>query len=127
MSESESTEPPTAAQIPNNPDVPSEQPGTEFRDDILYVLAGLGGSSYGMGIKRKLEDAYDSEVNHGRLYPNLDALVDRGYIEKGVLDKRTNEYSLTKQARDFLLQDVAWKASQLGLAVEEAEHREWSS
>ncbi|ELZ20434.1 PadR family transcriptional regulator [Natrinema limicola JCM 13563] len=35
---------------------------------------------YGLAIKRELEDYYGTEVNHGRLYPNLDELVDLGLV-----------------------------------------------
>jgi len=46
-----------------------------FQRDLLYCIAGLDGS-YGLGIKRAVEDYGDTEINHGRLYPNLDTLVD---------------------------------------------------
>jgi DNA-binding PadR family transcriptional regulator len=36
------------------------------------------------------------------LYPNLDALVEAGFLEKGKLDDRTNEYRLTEAGRTFL-------------------------
>ncbi len=53
---------------------------------------------HGLGVKQRLEerhDKYDGEVNHGRLYPNLDELVDAGLVEKTEADKRTNHYALT--------------------------------
>ncbi|ADJ17139.1 transcription regulator [Halalkalicoccus jeotgali B3] len=31
------------------------------------------------------------------MYPNLDSLVQEGYIEKSALDKRTNQYKLTDE------------------------------
>lgn len=43
---------------------------TAFQQNILTVLAEE--PQYGLAIKRELENYYDSEVNHGRLYPNLD-------------------------------------------------------
>jgi len=52
---------------------------------------------HGLAIKEDLEEMYGEEVNHGRLYPNLDTLVDAGLIEKSERDKRTNEYSLTEK------------------------------
>ena len=32
----------------------------------------------------------------GRLYPNLDTLVEKGLVEKGEKDRRTNVYTVTK-------------------------------
>jgi len=66
---------------------------TAFQQTILAILAEE--SRYGLAIKRELEDYYGTEVNHGRLYPNLDDLVSMGLLEKSELDKRTNQYALT--------------------------------
>lgn len=66
---------------------------TAFQQTILIVLAEA--PRYGLAIKRELESYYEEEVNHGRLYPNLDDLVGEGLIEKSERDKRTNEYALT--------------------------------
>lgn len=68
---------------------------TAFQQDILVILAD--GERYGLAIKRALEALYDTdEINHGRLYPNLDQLADAGLVEKTSLDKRTNSYALTE-------------------------------
>ena len=69
---------------------------TGFQRDVLYVVAGLDNPK-GLAIKDKLDEYYGSEINHGRLYPNLDTLVDKGLIEKGQKDDRTNEYSITQR------------------------------
>lgn len=71
---------------------------TAFQRDCLYVIAGLG-SPKGLAIKTELEGYYSSTINHGRLYPNLDALVEKGLVEKGSKDDRTNAYSLTERGR----------------------------
>lgn len=63
---------------------------------------------YGLAIKRELEAYYGSEVNHGRLYPNLDDLVDHGLVEKSELDKRTNQYELTDEGHDIVLGQIEW-------------------
>jgi DNA-binding PadR family transcriptional regulator len=71
---------------------------TGFQRDLLYVIAGLEAPS-GLDIKDELEGYYGSEINHGRLYPNLDTLVDKGLVEKGEHDRRTNYYALTRRGR----------------------------
>jgi PadR family transcriptional regulator PadR len=69
---------------------------TGFQRDLLYVIAGLD-EPHGLAIKEELEDYYQGEVNHGRLYPNLDELVEKGLVEKGQKDRRTNVYHLTQR------------------------------
>jgi DNA-binding PadR family transcriptional regulator len=66
---------------------------------------------YGLAIKRQLEDYYESEVNHGRLYPNLDELVERGLVEKSELDKRTNQYALTDAGYEAIIDTLGWTIS----------------
>jgi DNA-binding PadR family transcriptional regulator len=79
---------------------------TAFQQNILVVLAEE--PRYGLAIKRTLEDYYGTEVNHGRLYPNLDDLVEMDLVEKSELDKRTNQYELTEPGRDALLERLDW-------------------
>jgi DNA-binding PadR family transcriptional regulator len=71
---------------------------TGFQRDLLYVIAGLDDPK-GLAIKDELEDYYQKEIHHGRLYPNLDTLVDKGLVEKGSQDRRTNFYTLTRRGR----------------------------
>ncbi len=71
---------------------------TGFQRDLLYVVKGLN-DPHGLAIKDDLEGYYDKEVHHGRLYPNLDALVDKGLIEKSEKDRRTNIYTLTQRGQ----------------------------
>jgi DNA-binding PadR family transcriptional regulator len=68
---------------------------------------------YGLAIKRELEDYYGTEVNHGRLYPNLDELVGMGLVEKSELDKRTNQYELTDDGYDAVMDQIEWSLSKL--------------
>ncbi|MDZ7687822.1 MAG: helix-turn-helix transcriptional regulator [Halobacteriales archaeon] len=82
---------------------------TEFQKNIVNVL--VGGDKYGLAIKRELEEYYDSEVSHGRLYPNLDRLVNSNYIEKRPRDERTNEYCLTDEAREEIREEMEWRLS----------------
>jgi DNA-binding PadR family transcriptional regulator len=83
---------------------------TAFQRDILQTLANEDDQeAYGLRIKRQLEALYGEEVNHGRLYPNLDTLVEDGLIEKSEIDKRTNNYALTDRATQLLDEWHAWE------------------
>ena len=95
----------TATQSPTTDGLDSFSDISTFQQEVLLAIATLQGdhtASYGLAIKRQLEDVYTSEVNHGRLYPNLDELVSDGLVEKTALDKRTNEYTLTEHGEQFL-------------------------
>jgi len=83
-----------------------------FQRDVLYTLAGLE-NAYGLAVKSELETYYEDEVNHGRLYPNLDELVDRGYVEKGQIDRRTNSYELTDEGWELLANRRRWETENL--------------
>lgn len=69
-----------------------------FQRDALYVTVGLD-EPHGLAIKDELEAYYEKEVHHGRLYPNLDTLVEKGLVKKGKHDNRTNSYSFTQRGR----------------------------
>ncbi|SFT08937.1 PadR family transcriptional regulator [Halostagnicola kamekurae] len=69
---------------------------TGFQRDLLYVIAGQD-EPHGLAIKDELENYYEKEIHHGRLYPNLDTLVDKGLVEKSEKDRRTNVYSVTRR------------------------------
>ena len=95
---------------------------TAFQKNILTVLGEE--ARYGLAIKRELEDYYGQEVNHGRLYPNLDDLVNKGLVEKSELDKRTNEYALTDDGFDAVLDDLEWTLSKFVVDDERRERIE---
>ena len=80
---------------------------TEFQKNIVNVL--VGGDKYGLAIKRELDEYYEDEVSHGRLYPNLDRLVNSNYVEKAPRDERTNEYRLTEEAREEIREEMEWR------------------
>jgi len=84
---------------------------TAFQQNILVILAEE--PRYGLAIKRELETYYDSEVNHGRLYPNLDDLVEMDLVEKSELDKRTNQYALTDEGYEAVLNQLSWEFSKI--------------
>jgi len=87
---------------------------TAFQQQILFVLRrierGMTGesTSCGLAIKRELESLHDVDINHGRLYPNLDELVEMGLVEKQMIDRRTNRYSTTEAGRQVVDQHVRW-------------------
>ncbi|WP_053947319.1 PadR family transcriptional regulator [Halolamina sediminis] len=94
--------------------VTDEEPGiardlTAFQQNILVILSEE--AMYGLAIKRELEEFYGAEVNHGRLYPNLDDLVELGLVEKSELDKRTNQYALTEKGHEAVLDTLEWTLS----------------
>jgi len=82
---------------------------TGFQRDLLVVIAGID-EPHGLAIKDELEEYYESEVNHGRLYPNLDELVSKGLVEKGQKDRRTNVYYLTQRGRRELNARQEWES-----------------
>ncbi|WP_101296276.1 PadR family transcriptional regulator [Halegenticoccus soli] len=92
---------------------------TAFQQNILVILAEE--PMYGLAIKRSLEDYYGTEVNHGRLYPNLDDLVDLGLVEKSELDKRTNQYELTEKGHDAVVDRLNWMLSKFVTGDERAD------
>lgn len=94
---------------------------TAFQRDTLETIATLEATdetSYGLAIKRHLKADY-GEVNHGRLYPNLDDLIERGLLEKTQLDRRTNEYRLTDAGRALLKNRARDLADTCGLTVQQ--------
>nr|WP_303648662.1 helix-turn-helix transcriptional regulator [Haloarchaeobius litoreus] len=66
---------------------------------------------YGLGVKRAVESYYGHEVNHGRLYQNLNRLVDDGLVAKDILDGRTNLYSLTDRGEATLVEEIGHLAA----------------
>lgn len=86
---------------------------TGFQRDILYIVAG-NEEPHGLQIKEELESAYEKEVNHGRLYPNLDTLVEKGLIEKGTVDDRTNSYDITDKGMSEITARLEWESQYIG-------------
>lgn len=90
----------------------TEQPPSKFGDqltalqrDIICVLSGCGGAN-GEEVKRELEDYYESAVHKGRVYPNLDVLVEYGLVSSSRVSGRENRYELTDAGRRA--RDIHW-------------------
>ncbi|ELZ14046.1 transcriptional regulator PadR family protein [Natrinema thermotolerans DSM 11552] len=94
-----------------------------FQRDILEAIAAIESADkepYGLAIKERLTQTYD-EVLHGRLYQNLDSLVDDDLLERGELDGRTNSYTLLPEAEALLEESVHRRADACGLQVSDAD------
>lgn len=72
---------------------------TGFQRDIVRLMIEAEEAN-GQQIQQMMESFIGKEVNHGRIYPNLDTLVDGGYLDKGQYDRRTNKYEITELARE---------------------------
>ena len=85
---------------------------TGFQRDLLYVVAGPD-EPHGLAIKDELEEYYEKEIQHGRLYPNLDSLAEKGLVEKGQKDRRTNYYTATRRGKREITARTEWEQQYL--------------
>lgn len=88
---------------------------TAFQRDLLFALADIGATS-GADIRRELRKSIYPSLLPGRLYQNLDDLVDWGLVAKHTDAGRTNEYSLTGQGRRELRELYEWQGQCLDAA-----------
>lgn len=82
---------------------------TAFQRDLLRTIGGME-KPIGLEVKDKMEEYYQKEINHGRLYPNLDELETMGLIRKEELDGRTNTYSITRRGRQEIMARDEWNS-----------------
>lgn len=80
---------------------------TAFQRDTLHVVNRLE-NPHGLAIKNQLEAYYGRDVNHGRLYPNLDELAEKSLIKIGSKDRRTNEYTITEDGKQKIAARKEW-------------------
>ncbi|SDG42906.1 PadR family transcriptional regulator [Halorientalis regularis] len=85
---------------------------TGFQRDLLYLIAGRD-EPHGLAIKDEMDQYYETEIHHGRLYPNLDTLVEKGLVEKGSKDRRTNAYTITQRGRREIEARREWEQEYL--------------
>lgn len=86
---------------------------TGFQRDCLFVVAGLGPTK-GLAIKDELDEYYGEDVNHGRLYPNLDDLAEKGLVRIDEIDGRTNAYEASDRGMRELDARREWEEAVLG-------------
>ncbi|MCU4975954.1 helix-turn-helix transcriptional regulator [Halobacteria archaeon AArc-m2/3/4] len=92
---------------------------TGFQRDVLTAIRQLERADEtrsGQAIKYELEDQ-QGEVLHGRLYSNLDELIDAELVVKSAIDGRTNRYTLTESARSMLEESAKRLADACGMQV----------
>jgi len=95
-----------------------------FQRDALAAAYNINSQSeetaYGLAIRDRLEDAGYARITHGRLYKNLDQLVEAGALEKAIdeSDGRSNHYTPTKRGIEFLEAYVTTLATQLDFQAE---------
>ncbi|WP_135855169.1 helix-turn-helix domain-containing protein [Halorussus salinus] len=92
-----------------------------FERDLLFAVRALerqDSPPKGLAVKSYLDAEYPEEINHSRLYQNLDKHVERGLLEKAERDGRTNEYATTEQARTLLNTFARRRAEQTGIELE---------
>lgn len=98
----------TNSRVPVRPPEYKMDDLTGFQRDLLYVIAGADQPS-GQDVKDEVETYYNSEINHGRLYPNLDTLVNKDLVEKGQLDRRTNYYEISDRGQQTIEERREWE------------------
>ncbi|SEO97111.1 Transcriptional regulator PadR-like family protein [Halorientalis persicus] len=89
---------------------------TAFQRDLLYVIAGLD-QPHGLALKEELETYYEGEIHHGRLYPNLDTLVEKGLVSKSSKDRRTNEYTISNRGEREIETRQKWEQKYLSDSI----------
>jgi predicted transcriptional regulator len=72
---------------------------TAFQRDLLVAVVDCDrthdGPVTGLVVMDRVEELRAEPTNHGRLYPNLDALDEAGLVAKTSVDGRSNEYRPT--------------------------------
>lgn len=81
---------------------------TAFQTQALVVIHDLG-IAQGTEIADRLSTEFESSVKSGRFYPNMDALTNKGLVNKGQLDDRANAYSLTDEGEERLRNHILWE------------------
>jgi DNA-binding PadR family transcriptional regulator len=81
---------------------------TAFQRDTLFVISGLDEPN-GVEIRRELEQSQCRSILPGRIYTNLDELVEDGLVRKHDLNGRSNTYRLTAEGERVLAELLEWQ------------------
>lgn len=81
---------------------------TSFQYNLLVILTSMDEVS-GRQLKQELEESVGNSLPHGRLYRNLDTLVEKDLVEKGRIDGRTNAYAITTEGEDAIRERFQWE------------------
>ncbi|WP_353633366.1 PadR family transcriptional regulator (plasmid) [Halobacterium sp. NMX12-1] len=90
-----------------------------FQRDALAAVYELNGqpdeTAYGLAIRERLEATGYNQITRGRLYKNLDQLVEAGALDKATneTDGRSNHYTPTERGLEFLEAYVTTLTTQL--------------
>ena len=86
---------------------------TAFQYTLLSAADDLVEPS-GQDIRRYINSSpfHGPDMNHGRLYPNLETIVEAGLVEKGEHDARTNSYAITDDGKEALETRAAYLGGQ---------------
>lgn len=90
---------------------PFRDGSTTLQRDALKALAGHYPEGVSGGtILSDLEQRYDDSIGPGRFYPNLNALVEKGLVDKQIhgIDGRTHKFTINQQGLDHLQENVNW-------------------
>ena len=71
---------------------------TGFERDLLVEIYQMDQPS-GQDIRGRMKAEHNEDVDHGRLYPNLNDLVDVGLLDKGEQNLRSNYYEVTNDGK----------------------------
>lgn len=88
---------------------------TRFRIDILSFLHKR--SRTGADLQRELEEYYGEDLNHRRVYDNLDALEEMGLVEKleHEISDKTHLYEITDDGKIVVYEYGTEMAVRLGI------------
>ncbi|MFB6185223.1 MAG: helix-turn-helix transcriptional regulator [Haloarculaceae archaeon] len=78
-----------------------------FQYDLLVVISGVG-TANGQTILAELQSSLSDDVKPGRLYDNLDELVEIGLLDCAT-EGRSNQYTLTEKGERFVKERHEWE------------------
>jgi len=81
---------------------------TAFQRDLLTVVASIKRPN-GQDVQAELAKYYSEKPDSGRLYPNLDELVERGLVEKEDVSRIANAYVISDEGKEALASDLEWR------------------